>query len=334
MKRKHCVAVLMALIVAAMVCGCSAVGGALRADPLPSWNDGTVKKNIFHFVKEVTDSDGTFYVPPDDRIAVFDNDGTLWCEKPLYVPTVFVLHGLSKRAEDHPELRSRQPYKAVWEKDYGYFETLSEQELYQLTVEPFTGMTQTEYVAMAGHFLKKARHQRFKVPYTSLVYQPMVELLSYLASNDFEVFIVSGGMAGLMRAFSREVYDIPPERVIGTSAMFDYTKRDGKAVLIRKDTLVEPICDWDGKAINIQLRIGRRPICAAGNSTGDLEMLEFTADGGAPRLILLVHHDDDEREYKYDAGAEKALDMAKARNWNIVSMKSDFNVMFPFEKPR
>ena len=301
------------------------------ADPLPSWNSGAIKEAIINFVEDVTDPSHPSYVMPEDRIAVFDNDGTLMCEQPMSVPTAFIFHGLATKAEDDPSVRDKQPYKAVWEKDESYFAGLNEKELNQLMLEPYLGITQAEYLAIAKAFIYEAEHPRFKVPYASVVYEPMVELLHYLNSKDFEVFIVSGGMTGLMRVYSEQVYNVPRENVVGTSAMFEYVVKDGRSSLIRIKKFIEPLNDYEGKAINVQLHIGKRPIMAVGNSDGDVEMLEFTDDRKGPGLMLLVHHDDAEREYQYDKGAEKVLKEAKLRNWTVISMKKDFKTVFAFE---
>ena len=311
------------------LCGCI----SSTTDPLSSWNPCATKDSVINFVEEVTDPTHPSHVMPEDRIAVFDNDGTLMCEQPMSIPVAFIFHGLVTKAEDDPSVRDKQPYKAVWEKDASYFASLNEEELNQLILKPYSGITQTEYIATAKAFLYEAKHPRFKVPYARVVYEPMLELLYYLKSKDFEVFVVSGGMAGLMRAYSEQVYNIPCENVIGTSAMFEYVVQDGRSSLIRIEKFVEPFNDYDGKAINIQLHIGKRPIIAVGNSDGDQEMLEFTDDREGPGLMLLVRHDDAEREYQYDKGAEKVLKVAKDRNWTVISMKNDFKTVFAFEQP-
>jgi len=311
------------------LCGCI----LSTPDPLPSWNQGATKSDIIGFVEEVTDPSNSSYILPEDRIAVFDNDGTLCCEQPEPVPIAFALHEIYTKAEENPSLRNKQPYKAAWEKDENYFANLSEEELgQQLILEPFSGMTQAEYLAIAKAYVEESKHPRFQVPYDRVVYKPMLEFMDYLRSKDFKVFIVSGGMAGLMRAYSEQVYGVPCENVIGISAALEYVVQNESSSLIRIEEFVEPISDFSGKAIDIQLRIGKRPILAVGNSDGDVEMLEFTDDREGPGLMLLVHHDDTEREYQYDKGAEKILEVAKNRNWTIVSMKNDFKTVFAFEQ--
>lgn len=311
------------------LCGCTLPA----SDPLPAWNQGATKSHVIHFVEEVTDPSNPSYILPENRIAVFDNDGTLCCEQPMSLPMAFVFYQIYTKAEENPSLRNKQPYKAAWEKDASYFASLSEEELGQLILEPFSGMTQAEYIATAKAFVSESEHPRFKVPYTRVVYKPMLELMDYLRLKEFKVFIVSGGMAGLMRAYSEQVYGVPPENVIGISAMFEYIVQDGRSYLIRIEKFVEPISDFDGKAVNIQLHIGKRPILAVGNSDGDQEMLEFTEDREGPGLMMLVHHDDAEQEYQYDKGAEKILKVAKDRNWTIISMKNDFKTVFAFQQP-
>ena len=320
---------LFSLFCLSSLCGCI----SSTPDPLSSWNPGATKDCVINFVDGVTDPSNPSYMLPEDRIAVFDNDGTLMCERPMSAPEAFIFHGLVTKAEEDSSVRDKQPYKAVWEKDASYFASLNEEELNQLILKPYSGITQTEYIATAKAFVDEAKHSRFNVPYTRVVYQPMLELLRYLNSKDFEVFIVSGGMAGFMRAYSEQVYNVPRENVIGTSATFEYVVQDGRSSLIRIEKFVEPFNDYDGKAINIQLHIGKRPIIAVGNSDGDLEMLEFTDDREGPGLMLLVHHDDAEREYQYDKGAEKVLKVAKDRNWTVISMKNDFQTVFAFEQP-
>lgn len=307
--------------------GCATVNLSAK-DPLKSWIQGEVKNRIICFVKEVTNPSSRSYVLPKDRIAVFDNDGTLMCEKPLSVPEAFIFNSVATLVGKNPAFRNKQPFKAVCERDRKCLEKLSSRELGQLVLAPYLGVTQDGYIGAAKTYLAKSRHPRFNVSFTKTVYLPMIELLEYLRSNGFKVYIVSGGMTGLIRAFSEEVYDVPRENVIGTTATFKYSKRDGKSLLVRRDKFVMPINDYDGKAINIQLRIGKRPILAVGNSNGDQQMLEFTDDREGLNLMLLVHHDDAEREYRYDKGAEKVLNLAKERSWTIISIKNDFKTVF------
>ena len=313
--------------------GCATVNLPAK-DPLKFWSQGEAKNRIICFVEEVTNPSSRLYVLPKDRIAVFDNDGTLMCEKPLSVPEAFIFSSVVMFTGKNPAFRNEQPFKAVCERDRKHLEKLSSRELGRLILVPYLGVTQADYIGAAKTYLAKSRHPRFNVSFTETVYLPMIELLEYLRSNGFKVYIVSGGLTGQLRAFSEEVYDIPRENVIGTTATFKYTKRDGKSVLVRRDKFLMPINDYDGKAINIQLRIGRRPILAVGNSNGDLQMLELTDDREGSNLILLVHHDDAKREYQYDKGAGKVLNVAKKRSWTIISIKNDFKTVFAFEEQK
>ncbi|MBN2126558.1 MAG: haloacid dehalogenase-like hydrolase [Deltaproteobacteria bacterium] len=324
--------VLAIFILFSTLFGCAGLCPSSLKDPLPSWKDGEKKRGIIGFVEAVTDPSKASHLPPGERIAVFDNDGTLMCEEPLSVPEAFIFHSVVGLLEKHPEMGNRRPFKALREKDSHAIEKLSERELGELTLAPFVGVTQDTYIREAGAFLRESRHPRFKVPYTATAYRPMVELLDYLLSRGFTVYIVSGGLTGLIRAFSQEMYGIPAENVIGTTAMLRYGKHEGKSVLVRAPSFVMPINDGEGKAVNIWLRIGKRPVIAVGNSDGDLPMLEFTADRNGPHLLLLVHHDDEKREYCYDRGAEKVLEEARKRDWNIVSIKEDFVRVFPFQE--
>lgn len=333
MRGRHISISILLIFCFSFLFGCATVKLSAN-DPLKSWSQGEAKNHIICFVKKVTNPSSRSYVLPKNRIAVFDNDGTLMCEKPLSVPEAFIFNSVTTLAGKNPAFRNRQPFKAVCERDRKYLEKLSNRELGLLILAPYLGVTQDGYIGAAKTYLEKSRHPRFNVSFTKTVYRPMIELLEYLRSNGFKVYIVSGGITGLLRAFSEEVYDVPRENVIGTTATFKYAKLDGKSLLIRRNKFVMPINDYDGKAINIQLRIGKRPILAVGNSNGDLQMLEFTDDREGSNLILLVHHDDAEREYQYDKGAEKVLNVAKERSWTIISIKNDFKTVFAFEKQK
>ncbi|MEE9212472.1 MAG: HAD family hydrolase [Phycisphaeraceae bacterium] len=305
--------------------------GCTSVDPLPSWNDTAAKHTILDFVHAVTDPASTSYVAPDQRIATFDNDGTLWCEKPNYPQVVFVVARLRALAQETLDLRAEQPYKAAWDKDYAYFRNLNTRALLTIVLQAHTGMSQDEFSEQARAFLGTARHPRFGKPYTQTVYQPMLELIEYLSANEFKVYICTAGGMGFVRTFSQQAYGIPPENVIGSSAELEFQMHHGQPVLIRKPALVEPMNNREGKPVNIRLHIGRRPILAVGNSTGDLAMLQFAKSPHRPSLRLLLHHDDDKREYAYDQGARKAQQVAKERGWTIVSMKEDFKTVFAFE---
>jgi len=310
-------------------------GAAATAQPLPSWNEGPAKARILAFVQAVTDKAGKDFVPPAERIAVFDNDGTLWCEQPMYVQMAFVLERVKELAPKHPEWKTQQPFKAVLERDFKALHAQGEKGVVQILASTSTGMSSDEFNRIAGGWIANARHPRFKRPYTELVYQPMLELLAYLRANEFKTFIVSGGGIDFMRPWTDRVYGIPPEQVVGSTGKLKYELRDGKPVLMRL-AAIDHIDDGPGKPVGIQTHIGRRPIAAFGNSDGDLQMLQYTAAGAGARLMLIVHHTDAEREYAYDRKSsigrlDKALDEANAKGWTVVSMKTDWKKIFPFE---
>jgi phosphoglycolate phosphatase-like HAD superfamily hydrolase len=310
-------------------------GATATAQPLPSWNEGPAKARILAFVQAVTDKAGKDFVPPAERIAVFDNDGTLWCEQPMYVQMAFVLDRVKELAPRHPEWKTQQPFKAVLERDFKTLAAQGEKGVVQILAATSTGMSAEDFNRIAGGWIANARHPRFKRPYTELVYQPMLELLAYLRANEFKTFIVSGGGIDFMRPWTDRVYGIPPEQVVGSTGKLKYELRDGKPVLMRL-AAIDHIDDGPGKPVGIQTHIGRRPIAAFGNSDGDLQMLQYTAAGAGARLMLIVHHTDAEREYAYDRKSsvgrlDKALDEANAKGWTVVSMKTDWKKIFPFE---
>lgn len=301
------------------------------ADPLPSWNEGSAKQAILTFVKEVSDPAAAAYVPPKERIATFDNDGTLWAEKPLYFQFYFTLRRVRDLAPEHPEWKTRQPFKAVLENDSDYLAHISLPEIFQMLDATHTGMTETEFENQVRAFLGSAKHPRFQRLFTECVYQPMLELIRYLQANDFKVFICSGGGIDFIRQFSEEVYGIPRENVIGTALVMEFRMLNGRPELLRTKEFVKPINDREGKPVNIQRYTGRRPLLAFGNSDGDIQMLQFAENSERPYLSLLLHHNDAEREFSYTAGSEKALEMAKEAGWTVVYIKEDFKVVFPFE---
>lgn len=300
------------------------------SDPLPSWNEGSTKDRILKFVADVIDPDSPSFVSPVDRIAVFDNDGTLWTEKPLPVQAAFAIARVIEMAPDHPEWQTNQAYQAILAQDLEILPSLGVEALEALILTTHAGITEDEFESIAGDFLANARHPRFDVLYTETVYQPMLELLAFLRANDFKTFIVSGGGVEFMRVFSEEVYGIPRENVIGSSLQYEFHNRPEGSVLVRRPELVSFI-ERAMKPVEIQLHIGRRPIIAVGNSDGDLEMLQYAWDGQRPFLSLLLHHDDAEREYDYLKGAEEALSVAAQSDWVVVSIKRDFAVVFPYE---
>jgi len=308
---------------------------AQTIDPLPSWNEGPSKARILAFVQAVTDKSGKDFVSPADRIATFDNDGTLWCEQPMYVQMAFVLDRVKALAPKHPEWRTQQPFKAVLERDFKALHAQGEKGVMQILAATSTGMSSEAFNRIAGDWIAAARHPKFKRPYTELVYQPMLEVLAYLRANGFKTFIVSGGGIDFMRPWTERVYGIPPEQVVGSTGKLKYEIRDGNPVLMRLPG-IDLIDDGPGKPVGIQTHIGRRPIAAFGNSDGDLQMLQYTAAGSGARLLLIVHHTDAEREFAYDRKSsvgrlDKALDEANAKGWTVVSMKTDWKKIFPFE---
>jgi phosphoglycolate phosphatase-like HAD superfamily hydrolase len=322
------------VLTAAMLLTTSAVGAG--DDPLPSWNDGKAKQSILDFVGKVTREGSSDFVPVAERIAAFDNDGTLWSEQPMYVQLAFALARVRALAPKHPEWAEKQPFKAVLEDDMRTVFAGGEKAVMELVMASHAGMTTGEFEGIVSDWLATASHPRFRRPYTKLVYQPMLELLAYLRASRFKTYIVSGGGIEFMRPWVKTVYGIPPEQVVGSSIKLKYEVRDGKPVLIRRPE-IDFIDDKVGKPIAIERVIGRRPIMAFGNSDGDFEMLEWTTSGAAPRFGLIVHHTDPDREYAYDRMSpigrlDKALDDANAKGWLVVSMKDDWKTIFPPEE--
>jgi phosphoglycolate phosphatase-like HAD superfamily hydrolase len=309
-----------------------------QSDPLPSWNDGVTKQAIVDFVARVTKEGGADFVPIPERIATFDNDGTLWAEQPVYFQVAFAFDRIRAMAPQHPEWKDTEPYKSVLAGDDKALAALDEKSLLQIIAATHAGMTTSEFTSIVENWIETARHPpRFVRPYTELVYQPMLELLAYLRANGFKTFIASGGGIEFMRPWVPRVYGIPPEQVIGSSGVVKFEKdSDGKPILV-KEPKVEFIDDGPGKPVGINRFIGRRPIFAFGNSDGDQQMLEWTAAGNGARFMGLVHHTDAEREWAYDRNShvgklDKALDEANAKGWTVVDMKNDWKVVFPPEK--
>ena len=276
---------------------------------------------------------GPDYVRVEDRIATFDNDGTLWVEQPIYTQFAFALDRVKSLAPQHPEWKDNQPFKAVLQGDMKGLEATGEKGLVELMMASHVGMTTDEFLEIVSNWMRTARHPRFNRPYTQCVYQPMLELLTYLRTNAFKTYIVSGGGVEFMRPWVQDVYGVPPEQVIGSSVKTKFEIRDSQPVLIRLPE-VDFINDKGGKPVGINKFIGRRPVAAFGNSDGDLEMLQWTASGKGKRLMLIVHHTDSEREYAYDRKSsvgtlDKALDEATAKGWIVVDMKRDWKVIFP-----
>jgi phosphoserine phosphatase len=305
------------------------------ADPLPSWNDGASKQSIINFVTAVTREGSPDFVPVPQRIATFDNDGTLWCEHPMYVQLAFALDRVKAMAPLHPEWKDKQPFKAVLDGDMKTLAESGERGLAELILVTHAGMTNNEFEKIVTDWLATARDPRFKRPYTELVYQPMLELLAYLRASGFKTFIVSGGGIEFMRPWTERIYGVPPEQVVGSSIKTRFEMRDGRPELFRLPE-VNFIDDKAGKPVGINEFIGRRPIAAFGNSDGDLEMLQWTTMSGGVRLGLIVHHTDAEREYAYDRNTEfgkldKALDAAAVNKWTVASMKDDWKRIFAFQ---
>lgn len=306
---------------------CHEKGRNQNQDLLSSWNEGPAKKGVIAFVERITDSLNTDYIEPSDRIAVFDNDGTLLCEKPDWFQMYFMIDRVRKMAADHPEWKTKQPWKAILENDTAYLVHLSDREDDEICIRTQAGLTQEELTKLYSDFYMTAKHPRFHVLFTDLTYHPMMQLLHFLELKGFRNYIVTGGGIEFVRSFSERIYKIPPEQVIGTH--FQYTFNDSiipSGVRLSGKNYIVVV--KEEKPENIALVIGKRPVIAVGNSNGDLQMLEYTDDRKGPSLQILIHHDDATREYRYDDGAVKALQVAAKRKWMVVSMKNDFKVMF------
>lgn len=303
--------------------------------PLPSWNDGLAKDAIINFVNEVTDENNPNFVPAAERIATFDNDGTLWSEQPAIFQLFFAIDRVKILAPQHPEWKTKQPFKAVLDNDMKALAASGEHGLVELIMATHAGMTTEEFEKIVRDWIKTAKHPRFNRPFTDLIYQPMLELLEYLRANEFKTFIVSGGGIEFMRPWVEKVYGIPPEQVVGSSIKTKFEIRDGKPILLRLPEL-DFIDDKEGKPVGIHKFIGRRPIAAFGNSDGDLQMLQWTEAGKGKQLLVYIHHTDAEREWAYDREShigrlDKGLDEANEKGWTVVDMKKDWKTIYPFE---
>jgi len=306
---------------------------AASADPLPFWNDGKVKQSIIDFVTRVTKAGGPDYVKPELRIATIDNDGTLWVEQPMYTQFMFALDRVKALAPKHPEWKTTEPFKSVLAGDLDGPAAMGEKGMVEIVAATHSGISTDDFNKLVADWLAVAKHPRFKRLYTDLVYQPMLELLTYLRANEFKIFIVSGGGQEFMRVFAEKTYDVPPERVVGSSDETQYQTWDERPVLMKLPK-VDFVDDGPGKPVGINKFIGRRPIFAFGNSDGDKEMLEWTAANEGPSFMGLVHHTDATREYAYDRQSKvgklnKTLDEAIAKGWAVVDMKSDWKTIFP-----
>ena len=309
--------------------------GAAQAEPLPSWRDSEARARILSFVAAVTDPGSADFVPPPERIAVFDNDGTLWSEQPFYFQLAFAVDRVRALADEHPEWASTQPFQAALEGDMEALVAAGKHGLLELLMVSHAGMSTEEFAAIVLDWIASARHPRFDRPYTELVYQPMLELLQYLRANGFQTWIVSGGGIEFMRPWASDVYGVPSAQVIGSSIKTRFEIRGGKPVLARLPEL-NFIDDKEGKPVAINQHIGRRPIAAFGNSDGDLQMLQWTTAGEGPRLGVIIRHTDAEREWAYDREShvgrlDKALDAAAGSGWLVVDMKQDWRRVYGFE---
>jgi hypothetical protein len=329
---------LAALVLALIGPGSPAWTHAQQAgsDALPSWNDGAAKQAIVAFVARVTKDGGPDFVPGPERIAVFDNDGTLWSEQPGYVQLAYVIDRVKALASTHPEWKDKQPFKGVLAGDLKAALAGGERAILELVMATHAGMTTEEFEASVTSWLSTAKHPRFGRQYTELVYQPMLELLAYLRASGFKTYVVSGGGVEFVRPWVERVYGMPPEQVVGSSIKVKYESRGDRPVL-RRLPEIDFIDDKAGKPVGIHKFIGRRPIAAFGNSDGDLEMLQWTTAGAGPRFGLIVRHTDAEREWAYDRQSHvgrlaKALDEAPRRGWVVVDMKQDWKVVYPFQK--
>jgi phosphoglycolate phosphatase-like HAD superfamily hydrolase len=306
---------------------------------LPSWREGAAREAILAFLADVTDPASDAFVAPENRVAAFDNDGTLWCEAPSIPQIYFAVAYIREQAEAHPELRTVQPYKAVWEGETGYLDAVladlaagdldAVASFLETVMVPFAGMTPTEYEALVRAFFDTAQHPELQVPYRQVTYRPMVELVALLQANQFDVFIVTGGGRDFVRVISEDFYGIPRANVIGSSVELAYQPDEAGGALIRTATIDRPFDDGPGKPARIEMQIGRQPILVGGNSDGDVAMLAYAQEQHPRFLGLLVNHDDADREYAYTDGAETALELAAIQGWVVASMKNDFKEVYP-----
>ena len=316
-----------------LVIATSAIVAQAAADPLPSWNDNASKKAILTFVEKVTEQDSPTFVPPPERIAVFDNDGTLWAEQPMYFQLFFALDRVRTLSPKHPEWKTQEPFASLLKGDVKQALAGGEKAILEIVMATHAGMTTTAFEKIVGDWIATAKHPKTGKLYTDMVYQPMLEILTHLRSNDFKTFIVSGGGIEFMRPWTEAVYGIPPEQVVGSSIKTKFEMRPEGPVLVRRPK-INFIDDKEGKPVGINSHIGRRPVAAFGNSDGDLQMLQWTTAGPGTRFGLIVHHTDSEREWAYDRKShigrlDKALDEAGAKGWTVVDMKHDWKGIYP-----
>lgn len=309
---------------------------AMAQDPLVSWNDTTSKQAIISFVETVTDPNSSHFIPQAERIATFDNDGTLWSEQPLYFQLAFAIDRVKALAAQHPEWKEKQPFKAVLENDIEAALSGGEHAILELVMATHSGITTEAFDNIVRNWIKTAQHPKTGKPYTEMVYQPMLEVLDYLRTNGFKTYIVSGGGVEFMRVFAEDVYGVPPEQVIGSSVKTQFEMRNGTPIILRLPEL-NFLNDKTGKPVAINQYIGRRPVASFGNSDGDLQMLQWCDEGENLSLQVYIHHTDDIREWAYDRNSsigclDKGLDEAEAKNWTVVNMKNDWVIVYPFEK--
>jgi hypothetical protein len=333
-----------ALARAVALCALLLLGGcaSIQTDPLPSWNDGAARQAIVDFVRSTTDATGPQYVPPDRRIATFDQDGTLWVEQPLYTQVLFALERVKDLVRAKPALANEDPFKAVAAGDREAMAKFTERDFFKIVAATESGLTVEAFQDQVQRWLATAKHSRFQRPYTDLVYAPMLEAMRFLRANGYRTYIVTGGGQQFVRAFADQVYGVPPEQVVGTMFKINYELRDGKPALIQSPDLLF-IDDQGGKPVAINMMIGRRPQVSFGNSDGDRQMLEWTRGGDGARLSLIVLHDDATREYAYGPAAglpeskvgtftQALYDEAKKNGWIVISMKNDWKRVFAFER--
>jgi hypothetical protein len=327
----------LAVLVTAALASVARAGdpASVGADSLASWNDGSAKKAIIDFVGKTTTKGSPDFVPVAERIAVFDNDGTLWAEQPLPFQAFFALDRVKALAPQHPEWQTQEPFASLLEGDMKAALAGGERAVVALMMATHAGMTSDEFDRIVREWIATAKHPKTGRLLTEMVYPPMLELLAYLRANGFKTFIVSGGGIDFMRPWTERTYGIPPEQVVGSTVKMKFEMRDGAPVLVRLPE-VDFVDDGPGKPVGIQRHVGRRPIAAFGNSDGDLPMMQWTAAGSGPRFCLYVHHTDAGREWAYDrasvGGLDKGLGEARARGWTVVDMKTDWRRVFPFEK--
>jgi hypothetical protein len=303
-----------------------------KSDPLPSWNEGKTKQSIIDFVNEVTDKSSPNFVNPGDRIATFDNDGTLWSEQPYYFQLQFAIDRVKALAPEHPEWKNNPLFKAVLDNDIKKVLLFGEHGLLEIVMATHAGMTTEEFSRIVKEWINTARHPKTNKLYKEMVYHPMLELLDYLRANGFKTYIVSGGGIDFMRPWTEEVYGVPSEQVIGSSGIVKFEMRDGNPVLVKLPE-INFIDDKEGKPVGIHQFIGKRPIAAFGNSDGDLQMLQWTAAGEGKKLMVYIHHTDAEREWAYDRQSsigrlDKGLDEANEKGWVVVDMKNDWKIIY------